>query len=314
MAYEDNEVKKLGTFLENARGAIVKGGWPENVARYFELMLEFAPQVVISDFESWSYLFGQSQQLPVLSVDNMQVINRCAHEEDVLRGHHADFQLAKSIVKAKCPFSAHYVASTFFYPPVRKERTTLVPPILRPEILAARAHVRRGDHLLVYQTSDKNSALPGILAASGVECRVYGLRRDLTAEVVEGNVRYRPFSEAGFIEDLATARAVVAGGGFTTMGEAVYLRKPFLSVPVGGQFEQVLNARYLEKLGYGALCEELSPEALRAFLANVPRHEAALATYDQDGNKRLFEVLSGLLDQAAAGLLAPGWKSFLAGG
>ena len=30
------------------------------------------------------------------------------------------------------------------------------------------------------------------------------------------------------------------------MGEAVYLRRPMLAVPVGGQFEQVLNARYLE--------------------------------------------------------------------
>jgi hypothetical protein len=72
--------------------------------------------------------------------------------------------------------------------------------------------------------------------------RVYGLRRDLTEDMVDGNVTYRPFGEARFIEDLRTARAVVAGGGFTLLSEAVFLHKPVLSVPVERQFEQVLNA------------------------------------------------------------------------
>ena len=43
------------------------------------------------------------------------------------------------------------------------------------------------------------------------------MRRQIQEEQVEGNLRYRPFSEAGFIDDLATARAVIAGGGFTLM-------------------------------------------------------------------------------------------------
>jgi hypothetical protein len=60
---------------------------------------------------------------------------------------------------------------------------------LRPQILAAERG--QGDHLLVYQTSTSNTALPDILARSGRECRVYGLRRDLKEEVVEGNLRYR---------------------------------------------------------------------------------------------------------------------------
>ena len=43
---------------------------------------------------------------------------------------------------------------------------------------------------------------------------------------------YRPFSEAGFIEDLRTAR-VIAGGNFTLLSEAVYLGKPTLAPAVG---------------------------------------------------------------------------------
>ena len=62
------------------------------------------------------------------------------------------------------------------------------------------------------------------------------MRRAITEDQVEGRLTYRPFSEAGFIADLSSARAVIAGGGFTLLGEAVYLQKPILSVPVRGPF------------------------------------------------------------------------------
>jgi uncharacterized protein (TIGR00661 family) len=301
MAYEDNEVQKRLTALENFTGALT--GLPENIATYFELMKQFRPEVVVSDFESWTYLYGKMQGLPVIDIDNMQIINRCTHEPQLLRGYQKDFTLSKAIIKAKLPFSSQYVISTFFYPPVRKERTTLVPPILRPEILAARSKVRRGDHLLVYQTSDTNTELPEILRSTGLECRIYGLRRNLKSEEVEGNLRYRPFSEDGFIDDLATARGVIAGGGFTLMGEAVYLRKPMLSVPLVGQFEQILNALYLEKLNYGQFADVLTADNVRDFIERIPSCEEALASYDQHGNERVFEVLDELLDRAASGLL-----------
>ena len=44
---------------------------------------------------------------------------------------------------------------------------------------------------------------------------------------------------------------MVTGGGFSLLSEAVYLGKPMLSVPLHGQFEQLMNARYLEREGYG---------------------------------------------------------------
>ena len=101
------------------------------------------------------------------------------------------------------------------------------------------------------------------------------MRRDLKEEVVEGNLRYRPFSEDGFIDDLRTARGVIASGGFTLMGEAVYLHKPMLAVPVGGQFEQMLNARYLEAEGYGLCADELTRTGSAAFLERLPDFERA---------------------------------------
>ncbi len=302
MIYADNQVKKRKTFLRNLEG--LNTGLPENVKAWARLVREFAPEVVVSDFESWSYLYGLNHRVPVVSIDNMQIINRCAHG-DVLsgvKGQKKAFRLAKGIVKAKLPGCAHYLVTTFFYPPVRKKRTTLVPPILRDEVLAAREQAHDGGHVVVYQSGESHGALVDVLRGfADTEFRVYGLRRDLTDTVREGNLTWRPFSQQGFVDDLATSRAVVAGGGFSLMGEAVYLGKPMLSVPLVGQFEQILNALWLEKLGYGLYRQEVTREALAELLEGADRFAEALRGHRQDGNVELFAQLDSVLGQLEVG-------------
>jgi len=294
--YEGNAIRRIPTVLRNLRGAV--GGWPKNVGEYFKLLVSFRPEVVISDFESFSYYFGKVHRVPVIDLDNIHVISKCRHSPELLRGHERDFGLIRAVVAAKLPRCFHYVIPTFFYPPVTSKRTTLVPPVLRPEVLAATSE--RGEHLLVYQTATTNLALPEALKRLGVPARVYGLRRDLREDLVDGNVTYRPFSEAGFIDDLRTARAVVAGGGFTLLSEAVYLRKPVLSVPVERQFEQVLNALYVQALDYGAYARQLDEDVLRAFLARVPEYEGALTGYAQEGNALALATVKEQLERVAA--------------
>jgi uncharacterized protein (TIGR00661 family) len=263
----------------------------------------FQPEVVVTDFETWSYLFAKSHGVPCISVDNNQLVNRCDHTPEVIAGHETEYLLAKAVVKAKVPGCLHYLIATFFYPDVGKPRTTLHPPVLRPEILGARAEP--GEHLLVYQTSESNEALPEVLRRSGRECRIYGLRRDLQEDERDGNLLFRPFGEARFVEDLRTACAVVSGGSFTLMSEAVYLHKPMLAVPVRKQFEQILNARYLERLGYGAAAEEITDDVLGSFLERLPQLERGLARYAQDGNRDLLAKLDAVVADALARSGAP---------
>jgi uncharacterized protein (TIGR00661 family) len=253
---------------------------------------------VISDFETWSYLYAKNHFIPVISVDNMQIIDRCKHAAALVKGVGADYRLTKAIVKTKVAGAFRYLITTFFYPEVRKKDTSLHPPILRPEVLAAGPEP--GGHLLVYQTSTSNKALPDILQRSGVECRVYGLRRDLKQDVREGRVLYRPFSETGFIDDLRTARGVIASAGFTLMGEAVYLGRPMLAVPLKKQFEQVLNARYLEAEGFGLGADVITDARLAEFIERLPDFQRKLAGYKQDGNKDLLAALERALNDAAA--------------
>lgn len=296
---EENRVRRGKTLWSN----VIEGtaGLPRNIATYFGLIERFEPEAVISDFESWTYVYAKAHGLPIFSIDNMQIINRCVQPPDVIAGEETNFEIARAFVKSKLPFCDHYLVASFFRPEVRKERTSVFPPILRPEILAAKSE--RGEHLLVYQTAEGHDELAHTLQATGLSCRVYGMHRGITEDRVDGNLVHRPFSEEGFIHDLATARAVIAGGGFTLMGEAVYLHKPMLSVPIRNQFEQVMNGRWLQRLGYGRTAPDLDdPETVHEFLEAVPDCERALAAYAQDGNRELLSALDEHLDRAAAGL------------
>lgn len=295
---EDNRVRRGKTLWQNVRNGTE--ALPGQIKAYFDLLERFEPEAVISDFESWSYMFGQLHRRPVFSVDNMQIINRCEIPDEVIGPERRRFEVTRAFIKSKLPWAEHYFIATFFRPPLRKEKTTLVPPILRPEILAATPTV--GEHLLVYQTAEGNEGLVEALVGTGLPCRIYGMRREITEDQHEGNLCYRPFSERVFIDDLASARAVITGGGFTLMSECVYLHKPTLSFPIHGHFEQILNGRYLEHVGYGRFARSLDARSVHAFLEAVPDCQRALASVSQNGNEELFGLLDEHLDRAAAGL------------
>jgi uncharacterized protein (TIGR00661 family) len=291
IVYADNKVKKGRTFW-----SLVKKlpDFAENFETFVRIAEAHRPELVISDFESFAYYYAKKHDLPVISIDNMQIINRCDHAEleipDEARGA---FKLSKAIVKAKLPNCDWYLITTFFFPPVRKKRTSLHPPILRDPILDARPSV--GDHVLVYQTSDTFTELVPTLKRLPGTFYVYGLKRD---EVIE-NVTLKPFSEDGFVQDLASARAVISGGGFSLMGEAIQLGKPILSVPLQGQFEQTLNALYLERLGYGEYHPELSEDGIASFLYKAPRYAERLREWPHrdDRNRSVLEGLDALIEQ-----------------
>ena len=71
----------------------------------------------------------------------------------------------------------------------------------------------------------------------------------------------------------------------------MYLKKPIYSFPIHGQFEQYINAAYIEKLGYGKHATSLNTADLSAFIAAIPAYKSKLAHYQQNGNQKLFDIL-----------------------
>lgn len=298
MSYGDNVFKVSQSVLTNL------AKMPKTLARNYGIYAKVAEErfkadLVVSDFDSWAYFYGRVKQIPVVSIDNIQMINRCKHDSKVVGSLDTSKFLGRFFVKLKLPGAYHYLITSFFYPPVRKKRTTLVPPILRPEILAAKREP--GEHVLVYQTSSANTKLIPELKKMPYEFRVYGMGK----EGDEGNVKLKGFSETGFVDDLRTARAVIAGGGYSLMGEAVHLHVPMLSVPVVKQHEQELNARYLQHLGYGMWARELGPEVVEEFLDRTDEFAQNLESYPSTDNEMLFTCVDEVIRWVGSGSLPP---------
>ena len=297
LAYKGLAVSKLRTAVLTLRTA------PDdlriNFAKYRELLCDFEPEVVISDFESFSYLFAKMHRLPIVSIDNMQIISRAKLNVAVPKAERGNFNLAKSIVRAKLPNSRHYFVTTFFNLPLAKPNTTLVPPIIRPEILAAKP--TGGGHVLVYQSATtQQNLVPLLQQLPDQQFRIYGFNKQESHD----NVQLCAFSEAGFIADLASCRAVVTNGGFSLISEAVFLHKPICAIPIPAQFEQWLNAAEVEAMGYGRHFAAITADNLRAFLYGLAGFETVLAGYRQQGNEVLFACLAETLQEIGTRHLA----------
>ncbi len=293
--YVDNAMDRDGSLARNVVAA--PGMLMNNVGAYYDKVVGYEPDAVVTDFDSFAYLFAKRHRVPILSIDNQAIIYRCKHDKAIKAGAELDYQLTKAFVKAKLPGCDRYIVTSFFFPNVRKkyaETTTLVPPMLRRSILLAKKSAHLGKHVLVYQTSTSDTRLIANLnEISGETFIVYGLRR--TEKV--GNCTIKDFSEDGFVKDLASARAVVANGGLSLLGEALYLGKPVYSVPVKHQYEQIMNGRYLEELGYGLTAETIEPDVLRLFLAENAKYASRVRRHEQDANVKLYAAI----DDALAG-------------
>lgn len=294
LAMEQGEIRRWASVKSTM--AAFAHELPSSVRTWVAAVEEWRPDVVVTDFEPLTATYARSTRTPLVCVDNIHMIDRCVHDEEILAGARKDFETARAVVRGMSRAAGDYVVLTFFHPPLKYGRTEFVPPIVRPAVVEA--HPTRGEHLVVY--SSGSDALDEALRDCGVPCRVYGMRDDDRAGTTDGMIEYRPRSVDGFLEDLASCRGVVTGGGFSLMSEAVYLGKPALSIPLGGQFEQLMNARYLEREGYGLYAPAIDAEVVRRFLAQLDEFQERLDGYEQDGNTEALAVVARRVAAAAA--------------
>ncbi len=293
LAISDKGVSRIKTFTETLKQG--PKNLVENFHQYRRLTETFMPDLVISDFESFSFLFAKHHRLPLISIDNIQVISRCKLEIPIPEAEKNNFLLAKKIIQAKVPNCEHYLITNFFEAPVRKKNTSLIPPILRPELLERSP--RDLGHIIVYQTAMGEKDLVRVLNRMDRErFLVYGYNKDKDY----GNVLLKSFSEEGFMTDFTTAKAALANSGFSFTSEAVYLGKPVMSVPIPNQFEQYVNAAYIDKYGYGRIFPQFTADAIKAFLYDLPHFQKRLQQYRQNGNQALYEQLNRLLEELSA--------------
>ncbi len=281
LAYKNAALSFGATVLNTLKNA------PKNLLRnfhqYINIVNNFDIDLVISDFESFTHFYAKLHKKSLISIDNMQVIDRCALDIIIPREEKLNYGLAKSIISGKVFHADSYLITSFFRPPIRKKHTDYIPSIIREEILSAKKTIK--DHIVVYQTStSQKNLIPLLQSLPNEHFIVYGFHK----EEQHGNVTLKEFSEVGFVHHLASSKAVLSNGGFSLLSEAVYLHKPIFSVPIKNQFEQFVNASYIEKLGYGRGFEKFSSDNLKAFLFDLKLFQESLSHYSQKGNEETF--------------------------
>ncbi|MHC4574240.1 MAG: MJ1255/VC2487 family glycosyltransferase [Planctomycetota bacterium] len=288
-AYEDGRVDKSETLKRNLLN--LPEGNKQNDELFKKYFEPFGPDLVISDFEPFSAWWAWRNRVPFISIDHEHMLTLCELE-------HAQknwFSRLTSSIVTTCYYvgAVAYVIINFFKTPLRIDSAVLAPPVVRPvvrELIPS-----RGEHILLYSTSGKGEErLREVLGKfAGQKFCVYGFK----AAGEDGNCVFKERSTEGFLSDLAGARGVIASAGFSLISECLYLKKKMLVLPVAGQYEQIINAHYIEKLGLGISAERLYETTVGRFLNQLdepmPDDERIL----WPDNDEFFRILQGVFNK-----------------
>ena len=213
---EDNRIDIFKTGVSNMEHII---GLPVYISDLTDQIRLMDIQTLISDFEPFLPKAARKVGIPIIQLNHPSVVLRSV-------AFTADALLAKVISSSMMGEYDVRIISSFYNGDIG--------PIIRREI---RDNIPTGgDYFVVY---------------------LYESMRDRVLEELErlNQVKYKVFpnSEEDFVTALAGARGVITNAGHQLLSETLHLKKPVLSLPFEGQFEQTLNAEMLQKAGRGVV-------------------------------------------------------------
>lgn len=283
--YRNNKAAHVLTFFNNLFRLpflILKA------AKVFKIIKELKPDIIITDFEPLTAYAAWVKGIPLISIDNQHSVGWT--DAPIPKKGWDKFAM-DIVMRLFIPKANHYFITSFFPAKCKKKNTTVINPLIREKI--RKLHSKKGSHVLVYQTSASNKKLLPALKNINRKFIVYGFGK--TAK--KGNVQFKKFHDPSFYRDFAHCEAVITNGGFTLMSEALYLRKPVLSIPVAGQYEQLCNAHLLHST-YGMEGSTTSKD-IKEFLSALPALRNKLSSYTKYSNKNSLQKIEQKLKSIA---------------
>ena len=281
--YKNNEAKYLSTLFKNSLKTLEA---IKSINKVFKIVDNFKPQIVFSDFEPISGIVANIKKLPLISIDNQHLLTNTKIKFP--KKYKQQAFAAKVVIRLMIFNTKAYLVTAFAKTEVTNKKTFLFPPILRKEILETKT--MEGDYILIYLTS-KFQGLMDILKNIDKKFIVYGFDQDKQ----EKNLIFKKTSRESFLKDLANCEGIIANAGFTLVTESLYLKKPYLAIPVVRQFEQILSAFQLEQLGYGKYWDKLNKEKIENFLYNIDLYRENLKRYKKEDNSKIFKKIDELI-------------------
>ncbi|GAK48873.1 teichoic acid biosynthesis related protein [Candidatus Moduliflexus flocculans] len=277
------------TLWQNAVNAI---GFPGVIQRIQRDIESECPDVAITDFEPLLPRAAQRCGLPFISLDHQHFL--LTYDLSSLpRWLRMIAALMSGVVGAYYDGQAQTIVSSFYFPPLRPECQNVeqIGVLLRPEILQAKS--ARGEHVVAYLRRSVPMNVYDALTECGCDVHVYGLGPRSAYK----SLQFFEVDAYRFVQDLAASRALISTAGNQLVGEALYLGKPVLAMPERGNYEQHINAHFLEQCGGGMACsmEKFSGLVARRFLKTFREPLASVNPARLYGNPAALNIIERYL-------------------
>ncbi len=252
-------------------------------------LAEFSPDVLIVNFEPFVPLVARSLKVPVVSFDNQHAL--LYSDLLVPKGWGWSAWVTKTAIRLVARRAEHYMIMALNPVPTDGHSVHVVPPVVQNEIRRLKPTV--GSHVLVYLKHPTGRLLE-VLKQVDQPFLVYGCNRAAT----DGNLTYRVFSDR-MHNELGACKAVMGTTGMSLTSEAVWLKKPFFGIPLKNEFEQLWNARVIQRLGFGDFSEEPTKDEVERFLGDLDGYRRSLEGYRFDSDaagQKLLELIERKLE------------------
>jgi len=281
LIFEKSVLKKRETVKSNLKN------FSQNFKKwrdFHQLMTEFNPDLCVSDMEVIVPILSNWYKRPLISFDNQHRITNL--ELEVPKKYYNDYLIAKEVVNAFVRRAEKFIVTSFVDAKIKNNKDTIiVPPIIREKVRKTKS--KEGNKILVYLTKKDRQVL-NVLKKIDERFLVYGYNKKKKS----GNLEFK--KRESFLRDLGNCKAIIGTAGYTLMSEALYLKKPYLAVPLKGQFEQTLNALFLKQAGFGDYSEDLNEKDVIFFFYNLDKYRKKLKSYNPDYN-RLYSAWDKVL-------------------
>ncbi len=279
--YKGNEVKLFLTILRMVFQTFIKS--PSSFLKVRRIIKEFKPDILITDAEPISFSASFFSSIKRVSIDNPQALLYRRYK--IKFGEYFAWFALFIVVKLSVFGADKYLIYDFSDEQIDNPKVMFLKPLIQEGILKQKPTY--GNHVFVYQTSISTEFITEVLKKIDETFIIYGFNKDM----VDENLIFKRFNEDDFYHDIASAKAVVANGGFTVLSEALYLKKPIFSLPIGHQFEQVINGQFIEKLGAGVHKMDFCKEDLEDFLQNLNFYKKNLKSYNPGNQKETLKII-----------------------
>ena len=198
-----------------------------------------------------------------------------------------------------------FALSLYDAPKIASERLTVMPPLLRDELLT-QSLGQQEPYFLIYlfHHSLSDSVVRWHRKHPGIALHCFWNNTDACEiEVVDDTLTFHRLHGLRFLEMMAKSRGVITTAGFESMAEALYLGKPLMLIPLNKHFEQHCNGIDGRNTGGAIQSDNFDLDRLIRFLPEYQYDPAPLRDWIARAEEFFVAEIESAVEQARSVLI-----------